>query len=63
MPKMKTVSGATKRFKKTANGFKHRAANRNHINTKMSGKRVRSLRAQRQVNASDVASVKKMLCL
>ena len=63
MPKMKTVSGAAKRFKKTANGFKHRAANRNHINTKMSGKKVRTLRGPHQVSDADVASVKKMLRL
>ncbi|HCG80324.1 MAG TPA: 50S ribosomal protein L35, partial [Oceanospirillales bacterium] len=33
MPKIKTKSGAAKRFKKTANGFKHRNAFRSHILT------------------------------
>lgn len=62
MPKMKSNRGAAKRFQETGNGgFKHRSANRNHINTKMSGKRVRSLRSTRAVNAADVASVKQML--
>jgi len=34
MPKMKTVSGAKKRFRKTANGFKHKQSFRSHILTK-----------------------------
>lgn len=36
MPKMKTKSGAAKRFLKTANGIKHKHAFKSHILTKMS---------------------------
>ena len=39
--KLKTHSGAAKRFKKTSNSFKRRSANRNHILTKQSTKRKR----------------------
>ena len=62
MPKIKTNRGAVKRFKQTGSGgFKHRSSNRNHINTKMSGKQVRSLRGMSQVDAVDVPAVKQML--
>jgi large subunit ribosomal protein L35 len=39
--KLKTHSGATKRFKKTGSSIKSRGANRNHILTKQSTKRKR----------------------
>ena len=42
--KMKTRSGAAKRFKKTANGFKRKQAFKSHILTKKSAKRIRQLR-------------------
>lgn len=61
MPKMKSNRGAAKRFKKTASGFKHKRAFKNHILTKKSPKRIRQLRAKEQVHASDVALVKRML--
>ncbi|MFT6835687.1 MAG: large subunit ribosomal protein L35 [Francisellaceae bacterium] len=62
MPKLKTNRGAAKRFKKTGKGgFKHRAANRAHINTKMTTKRKRHLRGMDQVAKADIASIKKML--
>ncbi len=61
MPKLKSNRGAAKRFKATANGFKHRATGRNHILTKKKHKRLRNLRGCRQVNGSDIASVKQML--
>ena len=48
MPKMKTKSGAAKRFKKTATGFKHKSAFTSHILTKKSPKRKRQLRARRR---------------
>lgn len=35
MAKMKTKSGAAKRFKKTGNGIKHKHAFKSHILTKM----------------------------
>lgn len=44
MPKMKTHSGAKKRFKVTASGrIKKSSSNLNHINAKMSAKRKRHL--------------------
>jgi large subunit ribosomal protein L35 len=42
--KIKTLRGAAKRFKKTANGFKRKQAFKRHILTKKSPKRIRQLR-------------------
>ena len=53
MPKMKSVKSATKRFKKTANGFKHKQSHRSHILPKKSTKRKRHLRGCLQVAAAD----------
>mgnify|MGYP001249408296 CR=1 FL=1 len=39
--KLKTHSGASKRFKKTGSSIKRRSANRNHILSKQSTKRKR----------------------
>ncbi|MCC6076097.1 50S ribosomal protein L35 [Pseudomonas sp. GCM10022188] len=61
MPKMKTKSGAKKRFKATANGFKHKHAFKSHILTKMTTKRKRQLRGTSLMHASDVAKVERML--
>lgn len=61
MPKMKTKSGAKKRFKATANGFKHKHAFKSHILTKMTTKRKRQLRGTSILNAADVPAVKRML--
>jgi large subunit ribosomal protein L35 len=62
MPKLKSKSGALKRFRKTGNGgFKHRCANRAHINTKMTTKRKRHLRGMNQVAKADVASLKQQM--
>jgi len=58
---MKTKSGAAKRFKKTANGFKRKSAFTSHILTKKSPKRKRQLRGTSMVAKSDVASVERML--
>ena len=45
MPKMKTHSGAKKRFKKTGNGkIKRKKANKGHLLTKKNSKRKRHLR-------------------
>jgi len=63
MPKMKTKSGAAKRFKKTASGFKHKHAFKSHILTKMTTKRKRHLRGCTLVHPSDVAKVARMLRL
>ena len=58
--KMKTKSGAAKRFKKTANGFKRKQANKSHILTKKSAKRIRQLRGFKMVDKSDEAAARRM---
>jgi len=61
MPKAKTHSGASKRFKKTGAGYKHKHANRSHILTKMSQKRKRNLRGTSTMNSSDAPLIDRML--
>ena len=62
MPKMKTKSGAAKRFKKIANGkFKRSSANLRHILTKKAQKRKRQLRGTTVVKHSDQRSLRAML--
>jgi large subunit ribosomal protein L35 len=62
MPKMKSNSGALKRFKVKKNGsIKRGSAFRSHILTKMSQKRKRALRSAQTVDATDVSRVKRML--
>lgn len=62
MPKMKTNRGAAKRFRKTASGrFKRAHAYHNHILTKKSPKRKRSLRATALVAPADSAMVRRLL--
>ena len=61
MPKAKAHSGASKRFKKTGAGYKHKHANRSHILTKMSQKRKRNLRGTSTMNDSDAPLVDRML--
>ncbi len=61
--KMKTKSGAAKRFKVTGKGIKHKHAFKSHILTKMSTKRKRQLRGTDQLNAADVQKVERMLRL
>ncbi len=61
MPKLKTHRGAAKRFRRTAKGFKHRLANRNHILTKKAPKRKRQLRGLDDVAAADVERIKTLL--
>ena len=60
MPKMKTKSGAKKRFKVTAGGIKHKHAFKSHILTKMTTKRKRQLRGTSIVDAADVPRVKRL---
>ena len=56
MPKIKTVRGAAKRFKKTGKGgFKH--ANLRHILTKKATKRKRHLRPKAMVSKGDLGLV------
>lgn len=58
MPKIKTVRGAAKRFKKTASGgFKRKHANLRHILTKKSTKRKRHLRPKGMVSKGDLGLV------
>lgn len=62
MPKMKSTSGAKKRFKVTATGkVKRKKAFRSHILTKKSQKRKRNLRKDAIVNNVDNARVKRMI--
>ncbi len=62
MPKIKSNSGAAKRFKRTASGgFKCKQSHLRHILTKKSTKRKRQLRKGEQVAACDVPAVRQML--
>ncbi len=62
MPKMKTVSAAKKRFKRTASGqFKREKAYKSHILTTKSRKRKRNLRQSTLVDATNIREVKRML--
>ena len=62
MPKMKTKSGAAKRFKATGSGrIKRSSAFRRHILTKKSTKRKRHLRGAASVHGSDARAVRTML--
>jgi large subunit ribosomal protein L35 len=62
MPKLKSHSGAKKRFKFTKNGkIKKASANKSHILTKKSTKRKRTLRKSAYVDHTNVASIKLML--
>ena len=61
--KLKTNSGAKKRFKRRGDGsLKKRSAFRNHILTKKTQKQKRHLRGTNAVDASDANNVKRMLC-
>ena len=54
MPKIKTVRGAAKRFKKTASGgFKRKQSHLRHILTKKTTKRKRHLRHRSMVAKAD----------
>jgi len=62
MPKMKSHSGAAKRFKKTGSGKITRSkANKQHILTKKRTKTKRHMRLKDEVAAVDVPRVKRML--
>lgn len=62
MPKMKTKSGAKKRFSVRAGGtVKRGQAFKRHILTKKTTKNKRHLRGAAAVNERDVASVRAML--
>ena len=62
MPKMKTKSGAKKRFRVRANGsIKRSQAFKRHILTKKSTKNKRQLRGSTNVHETNMASVRAML--
>jgi large subunit ribosomal protein L35 len=62
MPKVKTKSGAKKRFALTATGkIKRKHAYKSHILTKKSTKRKRNLTKMGMVHESDEGRVKAML--
>ena len=62
MPKIKTHSGAKKRFKLTKTGKVKRAhAYKSHILNKKTTKRKRNLRKKVVADVTNVASVKKMI--
>ena len=62
MPKMKTKSGAAKRFKALGSGgVKRSRANLRHILTKKTTKRKRSLRGTTMIDATNVRSVRAMM--
>jgi len=64
MPKMKTNSGAKKRFTLTGSGkIKRKKAYKRHILTKKSTKRKRNLGYTAMVSDSDLSIVKKLLAI
>ena len=64
MPKMKTHSGAKKRFKITGSGkVKRKHAYKSHILTKKEKKRKRHLTHSVIVNKANMPKVKAMLCI
>ncbi len=55
MPKMKTHSGAKKRFKKTATGkWTHRKSGLRHLLSGMPAKRGRTLRTVKVIEKNDI---------
>lgn len=64
MPKMKTHSGAAKRFKLNGAGkIRRKKAYHSHILTKKSAKRKRGLRASTSVSPSDAPRMRRLLGL
>jgi len=64
MPKMKTNSGAKKRFSLTGSGkIKRKHAYKSHILTKKSTKRKRNLTYMGQVDKADENNIKLLLAM
>jgi large subunit ribosomal protein L35 len=64
MPKMKTKSGAKKRFTLTATGrIKRKHAYKSHILTKKAKKRKRNLTKTTMVHPADENNIKAMLAI
>ncbi|MGN0653647.1 MAG: 50S ribosomal protein L35 [Oscillospiraceae bacterium] len=62
MPKLKTHSGAKKRFKLTKNGkVKYQHTNKRHRLNQMATKRKRHLRVGGFADGTNVAAIKEML--
>lgn len=62
MPKLKSHSGAKKRFKRTATGkIMRRRAGRRHILTSKTRRQKRSLRQKTQVSPGMAARIERML--
>lgn len=62
MPKMKTVSGAKKRFRRSASGkITHYPAGKSHILTKKSRKRKRRLRKSVAVDSANLKTMARCL--
>ena len=59
--KLKTHSGATKRFKKTGSSVKSRGANRNHILSKQSTKRKRHNRGLNKLEGVTLKTASKLI--
>ena len=64
MPKMKTNSGAKKRFRLTGSGkIKRKHAYKSHILTKKSTKRKRNLTYWTTIDKTNESNVKHLLCM
>jgi len=64
MPKMKTHSGAKKRFKVTGSGkIMHRQAGKMHLNEHKPTSRTRRLSGDKTLAAGDAAKARKLLGL
>ena len=62
MPKMKTHSGASKRFKKLKSGLiKATKSGRRHLLTKKSTSKKRHMRAASYINKRDLVHVERLL--
>ena len=62
MPKMKSHSGAAKRFRATGSGkIKRKRANHSHILTKKDPKRKRRLRTTVMVSKADEKSIRRLV--
>jgi large subunit ribosomal protein L35 len=59
--KLKTHSGAAKRFKKTGSSVKSKSANRNHILTKQSTKRKRHNRGLNKLSGIVLKMASKLI--
>ena len=62
MPKMKTKSGAKKRFKMTATGkIKHGQAGKRHHLIRRSNEQIRELRGTAVISSSEVQRIKRWM--